>query len=325
MSHTTYPLTGDVIARAVLTSEVISGCTLTIDGGGLTFSIASGRLRFVSTSNGRTTAKTLTYPGESGITPVFADGNNYIAINESFVVTQLAVNQDYADLEANIVIGVVITTPGLTPVFVTNEVNVSSINIPGALYDLSNTLNPIKKTGLVLTDSGNNDLEFLTTAGEALTLMRGALTTPNTPNVLIFAEATVTNYLYLYFDAAGTGINIDVEVEAQTDSYDDGSGTLASLLPNRWTVQRLYSFGDPDTIVVHYGQEQYTTLSGAILGMATESFIKFSPLDGALFWGYAILKNGATDLSDTAEVLIVNPRSIAGETNTTIQGTGVIP
>jgi len=196
---------------------------------------------------------------------------------------------------------------------------VSSVNIPGALYDLSNTLGPLKKGGMKLTDSGNSDLELRTTAGAFTSIMKGALTRPTTPNIESFAASTVTSYLYLYNDNAGS-FTVVPEEEVQPDSWDDGSGTLATLSNNRWSVQRVYSAGDVNTMIIHFGQVEYKTFEEAALGLFTDDHIKFAPLDGSLFLGFVILKKGTSDLGDTTEAFIVNPPQVNGETNTTLQG-----
>ena len=110
MSHTKYPADSDLIVRAVLVSEVISGCTLTIDGGGTKFSIASGTLRFVTiNAAGLASVITLIFPGKSAITPTQANQGHFITIDKNLAVTQNLAVQEYTDLEANIQIGVVFT------------------------------------------------------------------------------------------------------------------------------------------------------------------------------------------------------------------------
>lgn len=317
---TNFPTQRDVITRAMLMSEVVDGCELTINGS--TFSVGLGTLRFITMNGGGLArANTLIFPGITGVIPDFANDNNFITIDRSLEITQSNTAQEYTDLPDNIQIGLVITTPGLTPFFVTNDVNVNTQNLPGALFDLQRTLRPLKKSGAEFTHGASGNLEVRVKSGAILSLMLSKLISPSTPNVIAIADTTFSSYLYLYQDG-GTGFTILPTTVVQPSDFDNGTGTLATLPANeRWSVQRFYSFGDPTTLAVQFGQTPYKTLEDAALGVMIDEFIKFPALEGALFLGFLLVKKAATDLSDTAEAFFVNPPQVNGETNVKIQGT----
>ena len=318
MSESNWPPGNDLIARAVLTSELVEGCTLTIDGGGTTFSIGAGTLRFVTTSNvGLATVITILFPGASGLTPITANTIHFITIDKSLTVTQATVVQEYPDLEDNIQIGVAITANSTDPVIVANGINITTQNIPGALFELQRTLRPLKMEGCILDHSSANDLTINTTEGKFLFLMADRLTNPATPNTVAIPDIDYVTYFYVYRDGNGTGgLTLEVETGVQPDQYDDGSGTLVTLANNRWSIQKV-TFTDSTSCVVQYGQKEYKTLADAVNGLVVDPFELLNGLIGTMFFGYMIIKKGVTDLSDTTEAIFVNPPMTNGEFNVT--------
>ena len=100
------------------------------------------------------------------------------------------------------------------------------------------------------------------------------------------------------------------------DFYDDGSGTLAAVPNNRWSIKRIYFFGVTDATTITYGQAIYTSLSNAKAAIFTES-IDISPLlNSGVFESVLVIKKGTTDLSDAsdAEFIKIAPNNTGGTT-----------
>lgn len=90
------------------------------------------------------------------------------------------------------------------------------------------------------------------------------------------------------------------------DVYDDGSGVLATVPNNRWTIKRLYFLGDVGITYVSVGQVVYSKLADAEAAIFSEDpdidprVEGFSVLITAL-----IVKKGATDLTSPTQAKFV--------------------
>jgi len=100
-----------------------------------------------------------------------------------------------------------------------------------------------------------------------------------------------------------SGFAITVPVTSiDPDNYDDGTGTLAAVPVNKWTVQRIYHESSSQTIRVHYGQNVYNSSAEAISGIADAIFATDPFLAGFALCTYLIVKQGTTQLNSVNAV-----------------------
>lgn len=86
-------------------------------------------------------------------------------------------------------------------------------------------------------------------------------------------------------------------------NWDDGTGTLNSMLPNQWSWQPVFYFGGTNELVICYSQFIYGSKSLVEEGVVNDydEFILDPTLLGAQFMGYFLLKSNGTDLSDPSD------------------------
>ncbi len=145
-------------------------------------------------------------------------------------------------------------------------------------------------------------------------------------------QTAIATYVYTYQPAVpGTPYNTAVEVDIDPDFFDDGSGTLAAMSPNKFQIQRLVFEPRTGLTAIEYGQTEYNSLGEAIDGI-TENNIQNNPaLRGLLLRGWLVVKTGTTDLTDLTDAAFFenvdeNPAgaaSGAGITGVDVQDGGV--
>ena len=166
------------------------------------------------------------------------------------------------------------------------------------IYDLGVAIGQVN-LGKGNVYSGNSDLTVNKSAGATFFIGINYQNSKKTPNATVDAAQTPLPFLvYTYRDGAGNfiaapGVNIDPEF------FDDGTGALASVGNNRFSIQRFYWLPEIFTTFVHYGQTNYATLATALLAINTEDFEVNPFIFG--FRGWLVVESGTTDLSDPAD------------------------
>lgn len=88
------------------------------------------------------------------------------------------------------------------------------------------------------------------------------------------------------------------------DNYDD-DGTITALSNNRWTIQRVYFFGQTPSTAIMYGQNVYNSQGAAIAAINLEIFVEPPNAVDGIWIASLVLKKGTTDISDTGENIII--------------------
>lgn len=197
-------------------------------------------------------------------------------------------------------IGRLVHTAGTS---ITNAVNLQqTVNSPlSSVLDFINLFPAQNVEGNEF--SGNAlALSVAKTAGKGFRFGSNYENDTNDPNTQDIPAANPTTHFYRYQDGAGGFSQSASSNFLDPANYDDGTGTLASVAPNRWTVQPVWVFAGSGTMFVQYGQTEYSSKEAAISAIPTASPVLDDNLvTDAVFRGYFIIKQGATDLSLTTE------------------------
>lgn len=161
--------------------------------------------------------------------------------------------------------------------------------------------------GTINVGAGNNfsanasgDLTIDKSAGQTFSIGGNYQNSQKIPNTTIDAALTpVPFHLYTYQDGSGGFTLTGAQFVIDPDNLDNGSGTLASLSPNKFTTQRIWFFSEINLVIIHYGQTEYGTLDDALMDINTEIFVRNTGLTTG-FRGWLIVKQGTTDLTDIA-------------------------
>jgi len=91
------------------------------------------------------------------------------------------------------------------------------------------------------------------------------------------------------------------------DNYDN-NGVITALTNNKWTVQRVFLFGQSSTMTVSYGQNVYSSQSEAESVVEAENFIDPNNTRAGVWVASLVVKKGTTDLSSSENTIINRAR-----------------
>jgi hypothetical protein len=128
-------------------------------------------------------------------------------------------------------------------------------------------------------------------------------TSRKTPNISNVNASTPVSFQYRYRDGSG-GYEIGtLRTAIDPLKYDDGTGTLATVPNNKWTIQRVYLFSI-GTKYVTPGQVVYNSLEEAELGVIQEKPVVDPQFQDACLRAFIIVKQSSTNLNDAVNDII---------------------
>lgn len=188
----------------------------------------------------------------------------------------------------------------------------SSSSRPSPTFDYLNQLNDFWravgyiKTGLAIGAASTN-LTLQISAGSVNMLGINFNSDRNNPNSKSFAtQSPLTAIKYVYQDGA-SGWTIANETTVKPASYDDGDGTLGTVLTNQASAQPVFWSPKTNITYIQYGQTVYTGLNDARTEYLTDidSFVfNDDLLSETVFLGWILVTGGTTDLSGATTYFI---------------------
>ena len=172
--------------------------------------------------------------------------------------------------------------------------------------DLAASLGQVNIGGGNVFSANGANLNVNKSSGEVYRTGANYSADRKSPNIVPSAALVAPTFLRTYRNGAGGFINVSTTVTDQ-NFYDNGTGTLAAVATNKWTVQRIYlaASATATRAVFVYGQAVYNSLGLAKDGIATEAVVINASLNDTLLRGWLLVRNGCTDLSDTNEALFI--------------------
>jgi len=172
-----------------------------------------------------------------------------------------------------------------------------------SILDYIDALGPIN-SGNDYSANGVN-LEIDKSAGTTVLPFINRVNDVQNPSIQTNAATVSATLSRTFRDGLGGFIFIPGNTVIDPDNYDDGSGVLAAVGNNKWTIQRLYFFGQVNITAVTYGQAEYNSMDDAEAAILLEA-PELDPLLGnAAFVTALIVVKDATDLSDPLEAKFV--------------------
>jgi len=139
------------------------------------------------------------------------------------------------------------------------------------------------------------------TAGQAFRRGANRSAQPTSPNIYeSSADDSISSYYYQISNS------YDYTVKNVIDpNYYDLNGVLLPVPTGKWTVQRLYYFPVSNVTVIYWGQHYYDSDTQAYDGVSKDTFDSLpNAIEGAVLRGYLIVKQGATDLTNSNQAVI---------------------
>lgn len=167
---------------------------------------------------------------------------------------------------------------------------------------------PANIEGNVFSANGTN-LSLDKSSGQSYSLGTNFHADPRVPDVSVDATAIAPAFFEVYRHPSNPLELLPVNPIPQTtidpNQYDN-SGVLTAVASNDWQIKQLYwTPAGAGLALVAYGQETFNTLTDAEAAFFSGdvSFEERPQIRGALHRGYLFVREGATDLSDTAQAV----------------------
>lgn len=250
--------------------------------------------------------------------------NAFTAQTDSFLTTQLdtqiLIQWDGTDNTFNGTISQISTLP--TPAQTREKIYIGKtvhtnltvinavVNVPVAQHnpiltiaDMARAIGIVNESGNVITSNGAN-LKLNRSAGSTFRFSANFHTDKNSPNFVTSSAGTAVSFQYRYRNGSGGFTTSAATTDLVPGSYDDGDGTLGSVGPAEWTIQRFYYF-TIGTMYVTYGQVKYQNLDDAIAAVEIENPVVDPQFTDASLRAWIVMRGNTTDLSDTTNNRIV--------------------
>ena len=169
---------------------------------------------------------------------------------------------------------------------------------------------PLKREGHIISPNGIN-LSLDRSAGTAFALGRNYASNPNAPSDIIDGAKTQCVIHRYYQDGSGGFIKDDGPTgqgytTIDPTKFDNGSGTLANMPNNKYSIQRIYYFpSTPDILVVYYGRGYYDNKDVGERSIFLEEFKEAdNTSQQAIHVATLLVKKETTDLTVEADAFI---------------------
>ena len=176
--------------------------------------------------------------------------------------------------------------------------------VSDALLDYVLFLGPLNK-GNLYADNGSG-LTVQKLSGQTAIPFVNRANNKLSPTIKDDPAVPTVSFTYIYRNGVGGFAFGAPTTIVNPDNYDDGSGTLASAPTNKFTIQRFYLIPATLQTFVTYGQAIYDSLEEAKAAIFVEDPELPGLISQAVFTTALIVKDGTTDLSNTANAEFVD-------------------
>lgn len=300
------------LAKEIGSTGIISGGEITINGvDNSKFDVAAGTGYIIDHSTNPATVQLVNFGPFSSVTltNLATSFATDVAINSvGSIVQQNSFTN--AERRSHILLG------GLDHSNQTNISNVFEIQVPSnavgsSLAELAKAVGDINLSGNVFSANGAN-LQINKSSGTAFKYGSQNSSTPNDPHTISQALQAPVTFNYVFSDGVGgSTFNADTTL-VDPDNYDNGTGILASVPVNNFSIQRILMFANSGSVFLQYGTETFSKKADAVAGLSATSFTDLPGITTAIVRGFLVVQQGSTDLSNTAEAEFIEADRFGG-------------
>jgi hypothetical protein len=303
-------------------SGILTGGILTIDGGDNTkVNLTAGTGIIIDWTNPSSPDFIdVSWPAQNLITVTALGSTDFTVfyIDSSGTLQQLPDLEPSPQLKRQNVILDTATHPNMTIVENIANTGILAYQASNALLDYVAALGPIN-TGNGYSANGAT-LSVQKAAGTTTLPYLNRVVDPQNPAVQTNGvQAPISPWSQSYQDGVGGFTTVTGITAVDPDLYDDGSGTLAVVPNNNWTVMRFYFFGQTNATVMTPGQAVYANSAEAEAAIFTENPVINPLVRLGTFVTALIVQEAATDLSNTGVASFID---ISNEGVSSSGGTG---
>ena len=185
--------------------------------------------------------------------------------------------------------------PDHATVFATAGFPILGFDTGGDVDDIFQSLGIKGIEGVKYTDNGNN---LLLDRSSGTFFGRGINNVIGNPNYKAMSAAVgITLYIYGHMDGSG-GFTAVINSAVDPTMWDDGTGTLATVSTNDFTIQQLWTGAPNELTLPSYGQKVYNTLNAAIDGISENNVVTNPALSpNSVLWGWLVIRQDVTDIT----------------------------
>lgn len=291
--------------KSANSTGILTGGALTINGGDpALLDIASGTGIIADHATTPPTITTVTWTTKTGVTltNLATSFATDIAINAAGNVVQQNsfTNSELRDL---IFLGGV-DHSNQTTINNTFSVQVPAFDAGLSARDLALAVGDLNVSGNVISANGAN-LSINKSAGTTFAFGRNTITDITNPHNVSQASDTAASFNYVFSNGSGGSTFSASTSSINPASYDNGSGTLAAVTSNRWTIQRILMFSNTGNLFVQYGTAEYLKKEDALEAVGPSTFTNLPGIRTAVVRCYLVVKQGATVLNSSSSAVFV--------------------
>lgn len=227
-----------------------------------------------------------------------------ISIDKFGAVVQTPQPRTPISIREQVVLGVVTHPAGVISSIVTNPS--TAYGLASSFEEFMNITGQLNVSGNVYSANGAN-LLLDKTVGTTFSLGGNYANDINNPNqVAVAAQSGITVYLRAFQDGSGGWTQVPA-ASIDPDIWDDGSGTPASVSPNKWTAKRISLLAEDSLTVIELGQKEYNNRQEAIDGVKIDDVVRNPSFSQIALRAWLIVKEGETDLTSADTTFVTAP------------------
>jgi len=268
---------------------------------------------------------TVTWPTSTGLTlsGLTSQDITYVSINSSGNVVQSATHFSDSAYETSIPLGALIHPTRSYISFAKSYPHVAYAQ--AAQFDpFIRSFGPMKLSGHEILGYGST-LQLTRSSGTAYALGRNYVNDPESPNVVTDTNANPATTVYRLYQNGTGGFTTVIDNDVDPTKYDDGTGTLASVPSDKWTIQRIFYYPNQASfLAIYYGRAYYDSLAAAEAALPYEQFSEIEDTaENAILCAYLFIKSNITNFSATSDYLFLQAGLFRSTTNVGSGGVAV--
>lgn len=293
-------------------TSMLSGFTVTVNGGDAAkFDITAGEAKiYDNTTDAMIPSVTLvSFAGSTAntLTNIATDQVTFLGVNSSGTIIQQGSFFTNSQLR-DIVPLSLISHDDNTIINAITDTKHFGANSVANLWDLTHAIGPVNQKGNIYSPNGAN-LNLDKAAGETYRIGSNFFLDNKNPNVTTDIAQVALSFNYIFRDGAGGFTTNASTTTIDPDNFDDGTGTLATVSPNKFTIQIIYFTNSKNVLraKIEYGQKIYDKLEDAEVGINTDPIVS-DPLF-VFNWSVRavlIVKKGTTNLQTVGDAKLIS-------------------
>ena len=245
--------------------------------------------------------------------------NTHFMCDNTGAISQHSTNSDPIMYRDMIYLGYSVHQPVGTITAFVNSPDIA-INEMSQTRDMLNAIGIVNKG--VIPSANDVNLLLNTSAGVLYHTGIGWANSHSQPSQVTIASHTPAGIQY----RTQTG-NSGVSTTSLEVGYYDVAGTRTALSGTKYTTQRIY-ISPSGAIRLQYGQVQYTSMSTALAGIASEAYTVYAPFaNNFILIGLVTVRSTATDMTNATQCVFTTVSKFgeissasSGSSTTTLQG-----